>query len=682
MFCKKCGNQIYDGITTCQNCGEKVRSKQTVKFIFKKSIWSKEKELNDTDCFAYDIPDDVKSEVRQNFEIDHKEQILFVRDTSFWNSRDQGLVLTDDGLYCIPDNDKLDEKIHFTWDVVKHVEYKDLLLYFWDYEASNLYIHISYFMKSDDVNKARRLGKELAQNFTLIAQSVEPEADPLDVAANEYDQLYEAGKIDEALQFALSCAKQEGMELFYAPAANCCVVKKDFNRAISICNEGLKFCEPTSRMATDLLYAKYSSLLYIDNIIEARKYCLPVMLNAPDDMQRGDGISVKEDAANDFDILEKKYISNYLELDYNKRKVILPVNKYTNLDQEYLSVVDINRIQDTHIEFPIGHPVAYQLYIGHPYINQRYMPFENHELELIEDKIREFCQIAQGLGATEITIECVNSSLSDNDIHSEQNISGELSYKIASASSAVQRKGNRRLIDEISQSINLHQKFTPKGTPKLPENLVWFSNEPSWQRLYEQRMQGSLLQHEERIETRKNRVLEINELNSIEGEFKSLFIEAKGHWDKKNEEKFTLQENAILSINVNFSSMENLDNKEADFLTQSDYNILTENEQEYLEEFKACLEEDNEISARERRLLDKLRIQLAIGERRAKELEESLLIHLTKEELEYWEEYKACIDGDGEISSRERRLLDKLRVSLGITDKRVKEIECLYIHKK
>ena len=47
---------------------------------------------------------------------------------------------------------------------------------------------------------------------------------------------------------------------------------------------------------------------------------------------------------------------------------------------------------------------------------------------------------------------------------------------------------------------------------------------------------------------------------------------------------------------------------------------------------------------------------------------------LTPEEKEYADEYKACLE-DGEISDRERRLLDKIRISLNISVPRATEIE-------
>ena len=100
---------------------------------------------------------------------------------------------------------------------------------------------------------------------------------------------------------------------------------------------------------------------------------------------------------------------------------------------------------------------------------------------------------------------------------------------------------------------------------------------------------------------------------------------------------------------------------------------LTSNEQEYLEEIKACLEEDGEISSKERRLLDRLRKSLGITEARAKELEDSI-DDMSDDEKEYQEELEACLE-DGKISDRERRLLNRIRKSLGISEERAKEIE-------
>lgn len=101
---------------------------------------------------------------------------------------------------------------------------------------------------------------------------------------------------------------------------------------------------------------------------------------------------------------------------------------------------------------------------------------------------------------------------------------------------------------------------------------------------------------------------------------------------------------------------------------------VSENEQEYLEEIKACLADDGTISDRERRILNRLRDSLGISEQRAKELEYSLNKGLTDDEKEYLDALKDSLI-DGVINNRERRLLDKLRASLGISEARAKELE-------
>lgn len=115
---------------------------------------------------------------------------------------------------------------------------------------------------------------------------------------------------------------------------------------------------------------------------------------------------------------------------------------------------------------------------------------------------------------------------------------------------------------------------------------------------------------------------------------------------------------------------------------KSDGSSLTDNEKEYLDEVKACLEDDGEISARERRLLDKLCHSLGISDARAAELEAIALgkSELTASEKEYLDEYKACLEEDGVISERERRLLDRLAKSLDIAPERVREIEASQKH--
>lgn len=102
---------------------------------------------------------------------------------------------------------------------------------------------------------------------------------------------------------------------------------------------------------------------------------------------------------------------------------------------------------------------------------------------------------------------------------------------------------------------------------------------------------------------------------------------------------------------------------------------ISDSENEYLEELKTCYE-DGIITDKERRLLDRLRKSLGISEARAAELE-AMCQHqsLTAEEREYADEIRACLEDDGVITAKERRLLDRLTKSLSISPGRAAEIE-------
>lgn len=660
---------------------------------------------NNSDLFIYPkIPSDVKHKIRINWGLDLDEEILYVRDSSFWNDRNQGLVITDCGVICIPDNDDMNDRTHILWENVDHVEYKDELLYFFGYgdRDNNCPIHISHFLKETSDYSKKGAGDIFQRIFTRMAQTQIPkdEDDIYEKTVEQYNQLMNEGKEDEALQLAINYREKEQNVAFTPEIAWLYHKKGQDEKAFVVIDEDFNaLAEDSLTWKSKLYYTKYS--IYDDNgdYKNARKDCLYVVQNIPSDVCRDyDEVNILDDATKDFSRFENEYTQHFLEQPYNERKLIVPVQSYSDLSQKKLAVVDINNLPA--INFPMGHPVANQLYVGHPYIPSKYIPFDNYELELIEDKIREFSQIMQYLGATEINIESVNSSSNNKDSKFDQKLSGGVDYKFISGSGNGERHITNKLLEDISQHINLHQKFSPKKYPALPENLVWYQNEPSWQRLYSQRMQGALLEHEERIETKKSQVVENSELKQISAEVKWLFVQANGNWEQSMEEKFEAHENAILSIHVKFAPLENLGKTSVQdtikgtikntmssltSYASSVKNIIhkalpvdmTDTEKEYLDELKACLEEDGKISSKERRLLNRLRERLGITEERAEVLEASLLEpELTEEEQEYLDEYKVCIE-EGELSPKEIRLLNRLRMSLGITEERAKEIESL-----
>ena len=88
------------------------------------------------------------------------------------------------------------------------------------------------------------------------------------------------------------------------------------------------------------------------------------------------------------------------------------------------------------------------------------------------------------------------------------------------------------------------------------------------------------------------------------------------------------------------------------------------------------MEDDAEITPRERKMLERHRLKLGISEERAKELEASLLHpQLTEVEQEYLDELREAFEDGADITPRERKMLERHRLKLGISEERARELE-------
>jgi len=424
-------------------------------------------------------------------------------------------------------------------------------------------------------------------------------------------------------------------------------------RALSLCPEDI-----------NCLYDMYLIHKHNGNIADARRYIFEAYMNA-EQVEMMNACTLR----NEFVSTNNEYTTKYLEMPYHNRKVLLLVKTFTSLNQNDLTILDINSNLSL-LTFPIGHPKANAVYVAHPLITNRYMPIENYQLELIEEQVREFCVLAQSLGATEINIRCLNDNSNDATNSGNKNIAGGVSIGQTNIHGSSYNEYSHRLIEEMSRSISLHQTFQPQSPPELPNNLVWYAEKASWQKLFRQRLDG-ILTHEERIETKKSQVVDNHEMNKIKGELKSLFADMNVAFDKTEEAKFEQQENAVLTISVKFAPLSQLTGNTTS--TPND-KMFSANEQKYIDEVKECLD-DGEITKTGRRLLKLYRERLGINESRAAELEASVAApQLSDEEKEYLEAYQEANE-NGQISDKKRRTLNLIRDALGISEERAKKIE-------
>lgn len=673
MFCNKCGKQLSDTATFCTGCGNRIKSSQQnekenndIESIFQRGcgIWSGE--LNNSDIFV-NPNTSISSSFRQNFGLSFDDKVLFCRDTSFWNEKNQGVVVTNNGVYCNPNNSDYNQSFNFKWSDIDRVEYKDQVLYFFLPDNRYWNIHISFFCKnSNNSSVCDRIGVTLAGMFTSMSKC-RAYVNEHNEAWYEFYNLFNAGNLNDAISLARNYMNNnsDGID-FYIPMADAYYKSGNYDATIDICNEALdRIDENNSELLTKMRYIGYLALREDGNIINARTNALQVWNDSDYNMSFYNGQNMKNDSKNDFINLDNLYVENFLELPYQERKILVPVNEYSFLGQEYICVAALSKIQNLgKVTFPIGHPIAYETYIGHPFILGKYIPIENYEYELAQDRIDEFCYLAQCLGATSIEIT-FNGSINSNETKTGNiNIKGNYNNKIAGQTN---NNITTQEAKNFQKRIEKRQVFdTPVNQPYIPDGLVWYNQEASWQRLAKQRLEGNILEHHEVIDTSKNRCVESNELNNISAELEFLFHSANMEYNKEQQTKLIQNESISLTIEIQFC------NKQA-ISSQCQY---SSEELEYIENLKDFLS-DGIIGERERRFLNRLREKLHISEHRAVELESLFdTPALSEEEQEYYDEYKSCIE-DGGITDKERRLLDKLKLMLNISEDRAREIESM-----
>ncbi len=334
------------------------------------------------------------------------------------------------------------------------------------------------------------------------------------------------------------------------------------------------------------------------------------------------------------------------------------------------------------IKFPVGHPQANTLYVAHPVNNEIYIPYEESEYNFFLDKIHELCHLLQCLGATEITFKSLKGRDTSYESDGSWSIGGEVAAKKIGTTVNGQAKkssGFNSSNSHISE-IGLVITANPTTKPYCPEDLHWMKTETQWQNLVKQRLNGNLLTYEQRISTKSVTNLSSSQKQEIKGAFENFMYNVSANYENKNDSTFKETEETEWQITAIFKPLEEfVDSSLPQQEIQKDapeyaISTLTDDEQSYAEEVKFCLE-DGTIGDKERRFLERMRTKLGISSERATEIEESLQKpQLTEDEQDYLDAVKDEIM-DGMIPESSKRLLNRLRKSLNISEERAKEIE-------
>lgn len=427
----------------------------------------------------------------------------------------------------------------------------------------------------------------------------------------------------------------------------------------------------------------YSNALYCSNLCQGRQMALAAM-DSPD-------FEIKQEAKDIYLNLTKNLVEDpayFARIPYNTRKFIFVLGTEKQLsgcydkDGNIQFVFTLNDLP-TSIQFPVGHPQANTLYIGHPFKPATYLPFENATEQLFMERVHELCYLGQCLGANEIRIKRLRGLDTASSEAKQLDVSGELDVKAVNVGGSFGRNTAVQNSYSSKDGMELVQTYLPTKQPYCPDDLVWLDSEASWQALVKQRLNGNILSYSLHLSSSESVSMTSSKVMSVKASFEYLVTKVSGTYDAKTDKTFSKTEEIEWEIDMQFKPLQDFDDANGSIsqatapIAQTQKSDLSEAEMAYKEEVEFCLEDASEIDAHSRKFLERKRQKLGLSETRAQEIEDMVkasLVSFTDEEKEYMEALDDVIE-DGAIPDNVRRLLERERKSLGISEERAKELE-------
>lgn len=658
-------------------------------------------------CMMTNISDTAKASIRDNFNLDIDEQILFFNDTSFFGNKNQGIVITNKRLAWIPDNDEGDV-YSFAFNDIERVEYREMQIYLWGYgnDEDNVRLPLDHFFSFNGETSAVKAD---AQKIAAVLNKMvnvaghEVETTPLEVIESYLDN-NEADKAIQCINEILSSTdftdEDETKSIYYYYYLGLAYAQKMTEQLdVDIAAGSEQFSEEVDRydgamnsafrealvLCTDDEFRckiYYLNALYCLNQFQGRQMALAAM-ESPD-------FEIKQEAKDIYMNTTKHLPAYFTQIDYNTRKFIFVLGTEKQLpgcydkDGNIQFVFTLNDLP-TSIQFPVGHPQANTLYIGHPFKPATYLPFENATEQLFMERVHELCYLGQCLGANEIRIKRLRGLDTASSEAKQLDVSGELDVRAVNVGGSFGRNTAAQNSYSSKDGMEMVQTYFPTKQPYCPDDLVWLDSETSWQALVKQRLNGNILSYSLHLSSSESVSMTSSKVQSVKASFEYLVTKVSGTYDAKTDKTFSKIEEIEWEIDMQFKPLQDFEDDNVNApngqavaqIAQTQKSELSEDELAYKEEVEFCLEDASEIDAHSRKFLERKRQKLGLSETRALEIEDMVkasLVSFTDEEKEYMEALDDVIE-DGVIPDNVRRLLERERKSLGISEERAKELE-------
>ncbi len=524
---------------------------------------------NDYDRLVYpNIKESVILDLRRFHGLSPDIKIVYYRDIISEKSHLTRLVISDFGIsyrcsYKIffVESSLASFNVNIKWERIDHVEYSedDKCFYFYNREENAAFYRIDRrdFIKKEDTSVCMKFAQILSEAAKLSISHQELMAEVFrlekeqqyEEALSILDYLFTMTEVVEATAPLLHYAK--GRILFNSIPDSASVNDSRYNLAKNELETALNTLGSDWKEYEDIVCWYLGAIYSIqDNYFKCRD-CLIRAMNSDENWLATESKEVFEEQESGLEAKWDEYIQNSR---YTDRQFIMPVREIKGCYDELIRTFLINHIPSS-IKFPIGHPIVNELYMGHPYNQNLYIPYNNADEILFVDKIQELCYLLQCLGAMEITIRSIRGKSLEEVTNDQSCIDISAGYKMVSGEANINLNTKQAKKDNRNNRLEQHLYYSPTEKPFIPNGLVWYPQELQWQRLAESRLKGNILEYNQFVSTSETHFVSQSLENNIQVHFETLIAKANANIQKSSFHEINQNANTEWAISVKFKPM-------------------------------------------------------------------------------------------------------------------------------
>ena len=275
--------------------------------------------------------------------------------------------------------------------------------------------------------------------------------------------------------------------------------------------------------------------------------------------------------------LSTSYINGFLDIPVNNRRFLVVDDKFRCLPDSFV-VLPYDMLPHG-IMFPSGHPRVQELYVVHPYKPNEYIPYNDYQLSLFRDELREFSWIMECLGAKSISFHETQSEESNATREQSAKTGGKADYAGQYSAEGAYDSGAvsteyRKLTSELMEAKEYC--ITRDTLPYIPQDVVWYQHRPDWHRNCESRKAGRLSKASFKLSTSSITATSNQERKKIEADLKILLFKANGCHEQEENIQLRSEENHTWSVDVEFYPLDDYNIKKKEVLIEQPSTLVAQ----------------------------------------------------------------------------------------------------------